>query len=72
MLEMDLEQQAAALLARNPAGHTELDDPEGVARLLGALREAGAEQQLRTLVERLPADTGDVTVWGTCLPRICA
>ena len=36
-------EQAAALLARDPAAHAALDDPDGVARLLDSLREAGAD-----------------------------
>jgi hypothetical protein len=48
--------QAAALLARDPAAHAALDDPDAVAYLLGALREAGAEGQVSTLVDRLPAE----------------
>jgi len=46
---------AAALLARDPAAHAALDNPGGVAVLLGGLREAGAEQQAAALAERLPA-----------------
>ncbi len=34
--------QAAALLARDPAAHAALDDPDGVAYQLDRLREAGA------------------------------
>jgi len=44
------------LLARNPAAHADLTDPDAVARLLGALREAGAGEQVETLVNRLPAE----------------
>ena len=40
--EAGAQDQAAALLARDPAAHVALDDPEGVAWLLGSLREAGA------------------------------
>ena len=48
------EQQAAAL-AERAAAHAALDDPDGVASLLGRLREAGAEQQAAALLARLPA-----------------
>jgi hypothetical protein len=51
--EAGAEQQAAALLAREPAAHAALDSL-GVARLLVSLREAGAEQQAAALAERLP------------------
>jgi uncharacterized protein YidB (DUF937 family) len=37
------------------AAHVSLDDPVGVARLLGSLREAGAEQQVTALLRRDPA-----------------
>ena len=42
--------QAAALLARDPAAHAALDDPDGVAYLLDRLREAGAHEQAAALV----------------------
>jgi hypothetical protein len=54
--------QAAALLARDPAAHAALDDPDGVAWLLDVLREAGAREQAAALADRaaaraaLPAD----------------
>jgi hypothetical protein len=48
------EQQATALLRRDPAAHVALDDPAGVAALLGRLR-AGAEQQATALLRRDPA-----------------
>ena len=41
--------QAAALLARDPAAHAALDDPDGVAYLLDRLREAGAHEQAAAL-----------------------
>ena len=37
------------------AAHVPLDDPGGVARLLGGLREAGAEEQATALLRRDPA-----------------
>ena len=42
--EAGADEQAAALLARDPAAHAPLDDPAGVARLLDSLREAGARR----------------------------
>jgi hypothetical protein len=48
--------RAVTLLARDPAARVSLDDPFGVARLLNALREADAGEQVRTLVDRLPAE----------------
>ena len=47
--------QAAALLARDPAAHTTLDNPRAVAKLLDSLRRAGAHEQADTLTDRLPA-----------------
>ena len=49
------EQQAAALLARDPAAHVALDDPGGVGILLGKLRAAGAHQQAAALAARAAA-----------------
>jgi len=54
LLEADAHEQATALLARNPAAHTLIDDPYGVADLLDSLRQAGAHQQTAALVGRLP------------------
>ena len=48
-------EQAAALLARDPAAHVSLDDPVGVAVLLDRLREAGADEQAAALLARDPA-----------------
>ena len=53
--EAGAQEQAAALLARDPAAHVSLDDPGGVARLLGVLREAGAQEQAAALLARDPA-----------------
>ena len=53
--EAGAEEQAAALLARDPAAHVALDDPDAVARLLDSLREAGAEEQAAALLARDPA-----------------
>ena len=49
------DEQAAALLARDPAAHAALDDPGGVACLLDSLREAGADEQAAALLARDPA-----------------
>jgi hypothetical protein len=56
LLQVGAEEQAATLLARNPAAHAALDDPDHVALLLRTLQDAGAEEQARTLVDRLPAE----------------
>ncbi len=48
-------EQAAALLARDPAAHAALDNPGDVARLLGSLREAGADEQAAALASRAAA-----------------
>ena len=47
--EAGADEQAAALLARDPAAHAALDDPDGVACLLDSLREAGADEQAAAL-----------------------
>ena len=47
--------QAAALLARDPAGHAILDNPHAVASLLGQLRETGADEQAAALAGRAAA-----------------
>ena len=49
------DEQAAALLARDPAAHVTLDDPAAVAGLLGALDAAGADDQVAALLARDPA-----------------
>ena len=36
------------------AAHVPLDDPAAVAELLRSLREAGAEQQITAMADRLP------------------
>ena len=48
-------EQAAALLARDPAAHVALERPADVARLLDALREAGAHEQAAALAGRAAA-----------------
>ena len=53
--EAGAEQQAAALLDRDPAAHASLDTPLGVGYLLDALRRAGAEQQAAVLASRAAA-----------------
>ena len=49
------QEQAAALLARDPAAHAALGDPYGVAVLLGSLRAAGAQDQAAALAGRAAA-----------------
>jgi hypothetical protein len=51
----DARDQAAALLARDPAAHAALGDPFGVARLLDSLRRAGAHEQAAALAGRAAA-----------------
>jgi hypothetical protein len=53
--EAGAQDQAAALLARDPAAHVSLDDPAGVALLLDSLREAGAQDQTAALASRAAA-----------------
>ena len=53
--EAGADEQAAALLARDPAAHAPLDDPDGVAGLLDSLRQAGADEQAAALLARDPA-----------------
>ena len=53
--EAGADEQAAALLARDPAAHTALDDPAAVARLLDSLRRAGADEQAAALAARAAA-----------------
>ncbi len=48
-------EQAAALLARDPAAHAALDEPRGVARLLNELRRADAGEQAAALADRAAA-----------------
>jgi len=48
-------EQAAVLLRRDPAARVSLDDPRGVAFLLGELRESGAAEQAAVLLRRDPA-----------------
>ena len=49
------DEQAAALLARDPAAHAALDNPRFVAFLLDSLRRAGAHEQAAALLARDPA-----------------
>ena len=53
--EAGADDQAAALLARDPAAHAALDHPDAVARLLDSLRAAGADDQAAALLARDPA-----------------
>jgi hypothetical protein len=46
--------EQAAALADRAAADVSLDDPDGVAWLLGSLQEAATEQQAAALAERLP------------------
>ena len=55
MRETGGHEQAAALIARDPAAHAPLDDPGAVASLLDALRKAGAREQAAVLLARDPA-----------------
>ena len=50
-------EQAAALLAGDPAAHAPLDNPSssiGVPNLLSSLRQAGVNEQVTALTDRLP------------------
>ena len=49
------DEQAAALLARDPAAHAPLDNPGAVATLLASLRDAGAREQAAALASRAAA-----------------
>ena len=55
VLQADAPEQAAALLACDPAAQVTLDDPGSVARLLDILREAGAHEQTAALARRAAA-----------------
>jgi uncharacterized protein YidB (DUF937 family) len=46
------QEQAAALLTRDPAANAPLDDLGAVARLLDSLRKAGAHEQAAALASR--------------------
>jgi hypothetical protein len=48
----DAQDQVTAMLDRDPAACVSLDDPGGVARLLGSLWEVGAEKQVTALADR--------------------
>jgi len=64
--EAGAHEQAAALLARDPAAHAALDNPYGLTWLLDSLRQAGAHEQVAALLARDPVghaaldDPGDV------------
>ena len=67
--EAGADEQAAALLARDPAAHAPLDDPDAVASLLDSLREAGADEQAAALLARDPPPTSPSTTrapWPAC------
>ena len=53
--EAGAQEQAAALLHRDPAAHAALDDPDDVAGLLDRLRVMGAQEQVTALAERAAA-----------------
>jgi uncharacterized protein YidB (DUF937 family) len=53
--EAGAHEQAAALLARDPAAHAPLADTAAVAVLLDSLREAGAHEQVAALAGRAAA-----------------
>ncbi|HSS88610.1 MAG TPA: hypothetical protein VLL69_04770, partial [Streptosporangiaceae bacterium] len=53
--EAGAHEQAAALLARDPAAHVPLDNPVDVAELLGSLQAADAHEQAAALLARDPA-----------------
>ena len=53
--EADAHEQAAALLARDPAAHAPLNNPYGVALLLDRLQGAGADEQAAALAARAAA-----------------
>ena len=53
--EVGAQEQAAVLLARDPADLVALDNLFGVAFLLDRLREAGAQDQVTALLARDPA-----------------
>jgi len=52
----DAQEQATALLRRDPATHVSLEDPGAVALLLNELVRAGAEKQARALASRAAAN----------------
>jgi hypothetical protein len=62
--EAGADEQAAVLLARDPAVHVALDDPACVARLLDRLREAGADEQAAALAARAAAHAPLDDPWG--------
>ena len=61
-------EQAAALLARDPAAHAPLDRLRDVASLLDSLRAAGAHEQAAALASRAAAHAPSATrtPWVTC------
>jgi hypothetical protein len=52
---MGAREQAAALLARDPAAHVSLDQPRAIASLLDSLRNMGAREQAAVLADRAAA-----------------
>ena len=49
--------QVTALLARDPAAHADLGNPDAVAQLLDGLLEASAHEQAKVLIDRLPGES---------------
>jgi hypothetical protein len=66
--EAGAQDQATALLARDPAAHVALDNPEGAGRQLIRLREAGAKDQAAALAARaaILAPSTSPTAWPRC------
>ena len=52
---MGAQEEVTTLLHRDVAAHVSLDKPLRMARLLGSLREAGAQKQATALTERIAA-----------------
>jgi hypothetical protein len=62
-LSAGMTEQAAALLARDPASHVLLDDSRKVADLLRALSAAGAKAQVSSLATRAATETVFRILW---------
>ncbi len=71
LLRAGAHEQAAALLARDPAAHAPLDNPQAVAWLLDRLREAGMHEQAAALASRAAAHAPSTTraAWPACCGR---
>ena len=66
--EAGVEEQVAALTARDPATHAPLDDPIPVVCLLKTLRKLGDEQRVAVLTARAAAQAPSTT---RAPPPIC-